>query len=144
MDQRYDRRLNVLLFITGLLVVGSLIVALFAVPAVYESRDNSDRVAQGNDLSSCRSSLHSTTIDQANTDLQLALANAQDVTLDGLAATVAKDPIGEGRALAAKAVAEKQINAAKDELRSGTAQYRTAVVESRKDPTGFLHRYCPA
>lgn len=144
MDRRYDHRLNILLFVTGLLVVGSLIVALFAVPAVYESRDNSDRVAQGNDLSSCRSQLHSVSIDQPNTDLQLALATAQVVTLDGLAATVVKDQIAEDRALSAKAQAETQIESARTELDAGTMRYRAAVVASRKDPTGFLHRYCPA
>lgn len=54
MDHKFDRRLNVMLAISTLIAVALVVGGLLAVPAIFEGRDNSDRVAESEQISSCR------------------------------------------------------------------------------------------
>lgn len=74
MDRKFDRRLNVMLAISTLIAIALVVGGLLAIPAIFAGRDNSDRVAQSEAISSCRA-VYSSTVSDLNS--QLTVLNIQ-------------------------------------------------------------------
>lgn len=126
-----QRLLQVVLALAGVSVALMMIIALFGLPKIFSSADNSEAVKRGSDLQACRST-YASRVTEATTA-------ANDLVLRGLAAVgrsdqaeltlLVTDPPGVNGA---------PIDDARELVQVRTAVYAKAVVLSRRDPDQFL------
>lgn len=83
MSHRKDMILNWVLAVVAVLVLGSAVMLVVALPAIFSARNNSDEVKRGNEMAACRALL-SYDVNAAKADLDIVFAL-------GLQAAVADD-----------------------------------------------------
>lgn len=130
-NRTQQRLLQVVLGLAGISVALMMIIALFGLPKIFSSANNSEAVKRGSDLQACRST-YASRVTEATTE-------ANDLVLRGLAAVgrsddaelalLVTDPPGPQGA---------PIDEARELVQARTAVYAKAVVLSRKNPDRFL------
>lgn len=141
-SRKVDRRLNILLTCSLVLVVGVALFAMFALPAILNSSSNSDQLNRSNDLNSCRSELSAdvtnarTALDDARTDLELQ----SNIGLQGVAE---KDTAKLQDAIAQSVLIRKRIDETRAHLLQANQTFQVGITESRQHPDDFL-RKCKA
>lgn len=123
-----DVILDWILAFVAILVLGSALMLVVALPAIFSAENNSNQVRDGNATAACRSTYRAK-IDDAAADLQIVIA-------EGLAA-IAQDN-DEALDQAALELAETELA-----LKEATDHYTEAVNRSSSDPEAFL-RECEA
>lgn len=123
MSRRTDAALNWILAFVAILVLGSAVMLVVALPAIFNSSDNSGAVLQGNQMAACRSLL-AYDVNSAKAELDLVFAL-------GLQAAVRDD--------------DPQLESLADQIPPRAAAVREALEAqrvgnemSRDDPDAFL------
>lgn len=145
---------RVVMFLAIVVLVIILIGAPFVLTAADHAANNSDRVAQGNQLNSCASSFHAILVDKPNTALEIAQGNVDKanaevskIVAEGLQASIDSNPGALAAANAALQPAVAAVDTANaDETTKATAvsamadTYQVLSTLRRTDPANFLER----
>lgn len=118
-----DVILDWILAFVAILVLGSALMLVVALPAIFSAENNSDQVRDGNEMQACRSTYRAK-IDDASANLQIVIAH-------GLQAIAQDDDEGLNEAVLGLAETELQ-------LKRATEDYTDAVNRSSSDPEAFL------
>lgn len=125
MSHRKDLILNWVLAVVAILVLGSAVMLVVALPAIFSARNNTDEVKRGNEMAACRALL-SYNVNAAKADLDIVFAL-------GLQAAVAEDDDAlQGQV--------GQIPERAKVLRDALEAQRVGNELSRDDPAEFLIR----
>ena len=125
MSHRKDLILNWVLAVVAILVLGSAVMLVVALPAIFSARNNTDEVKRGNEMAACRALLAY--------DVHWAKADLDIVFALGLQAAVADDDD------TLKTQADLIPDRAKA-LRDALEAQRVGNELSRDDPGEFLIR----
>lgn len=123
MSHRKDVVLNWVLAFVAVLVLGSAVMLVVALPAIFSARNNTDEVRKGNEMAACRALL-AYDVNSAKADLDIVFAL-------GLQAAVADDD----------ATLRQQADLIPDRakvLRDALEAQRVGNELSRDDPEAFL------
>lgn len=123
MSHRKDLVLNWVLAMVAILVLGSAVMLVVALPAIFSARNNTDEVRKGNEMAACRALL-AYDVNSAKADLDIVFAL-------GLQAAVADDDV------TLRQQADLIPERAKI-LRDALEAQRVGNELSRDDPTAFL------
>lgn len=122
----------------GTLVVILLVAAMTwgALTGSWSAADNSDRVAQGNNLATCRAQAR-VPIDRARVDLDKARTDLEIATGAGLAAAADLDASTQPDIAKVPALLAS-IQQATEGVDKATSSYEDAINRSISDPAGFI------
>lgn len=123
MSHRKDVVLNWVLAMVAVLVLGSAVMLVVALPAIFSARNNTDEVRRGNEMAACRALL-AYDVNSAKADLDIVFAL-------GLQAAVADDD----------ATLQQQADLIPERakiLRDALEAQRIGNELSRDDPDAFL------
>lgn len=118
-----DVILDWILAFVAILVLGSALMLVIALPAIFSAENNSDQIRDGNEMAACRS-IYRAKIDDASANLQIVIAQ-------GLQAIAKDDEAGLDEAVLGLAETELMLQRATDD-------YTDAVNRSSADPEAFL------
>lgn len=135
---KFDRRLNVLLTLSILLVVGILIFAFVAVPRILSTDSATTAIDKGNAVTSCRANYRTSLVDERTANLFIAKARLDEATNAGLEATVRGDDATLEAIVGSLADLRQRVDAAALALEHGITTYRDLVTQSGEDVDGFL------
>jgi len=146
-----DRRLTVVMILSGILAAGMIVLFVVAVPAIFSSKDNSSQVRQGNELAACRSEFNARVVEaqdkveEARDGVDDARADRDNLVLMGLAASATGDDaflatLAQATPAVIDAIAAARVvkNSARSEKEEAVRQYAAAVRRSSDDPIEFL------
>jgi hypothetical protein len=122
-SHRKDLVLNWVLAMVAVLVLGSAVMLVVALPAIFSARNNTDEVRRGNEMAACRALL-AYDVNSAKADLDIVFAL-------GLQAAVADDDV------TLRTQADLIPERAKL-LRDALEAQRVGNELSRDDPAAFL------
>ena len=123
MSHRKDVVLNWVLAMVAVLVLGSAVMLVVALPAIFSARNNTDEVRRGNEMAACRALL-AYDVNSAKADLDIVFAL-------GLQAAVADDDVSLRQQ--ADLIPERA-----KVLRDALEAQRVGNELSRDDPDAFL------
>ena len=115
--------LDWILAFVAILVLGSAMMLIIALPAIFSAENNSDQVRNGNEMAACRS-IYRAKIDDASANLQVVISQ-------GLQALARDDDAALDQAVVGLAETENR-------LKQATNDYTDAVNRSSEDPDQFL------
>lgn len=136
----FDRRLNIILILSGVVLVGMLLFAIFAVPAILSTDSTTSAIAAGNDTQACRSSFRLTLVDEPMARILVAKADLDEQTNAGLEASVRGDDEALAMILASLPALRDNLESAAQALTAGIAEHHQLIDLSRTSPAQFLAR----
>lgn len=123
--RRTDAALDGILVVVAVLVLGSAVMLVVALPRIFDTSSNTDAVLQGNEMAACRSLLAY--------DVNTAKAELDILFAEGLNAAVADDD-------ATVADLAAQIPERAAAVRSALSAQRDGNTLSRDEPEQFLQQ----
>lgn len=134
----FDRRLNILLGLSAVVLVGILAFATLAVPAILSTDSTTEALDDQSDLQGCRATYRAELVDERMAVLFIAKARLDEATNLGLEAVVRDDDETLQEAASRFLALREGVDRAALSLEQGIESYRNLVTQSTEHPDQFL------